>query len=94
MHKHSTFGEALEVSASMRAEYTLLTHFSSRYGKMGPVDEIDDGANVAVAFDFMEVGADQLATLAEMRPALVAIFKERAEANETQRENRIFKKLR
>lgn len=52
--KHSTIGEALFVAKSMKAKFTLLTHFSQRY-KYIPMNTETFSDNVGIAFDFMMV---------------------------------------
>ena len=59
--KHSTFTEAIEEGRSMKAKFTLLTHFSQRYSKTPYLkDEIEGQENVGIAFDNMSVSADKL----------------------------------
>lgn len=58
-NRHSTVSEALEQSRQMNAKYTILTHFSHRFGTKLPYIDTNVHPNVGVAFDFMElIGSD------------------------------------
>ena len=52
---HSTFGQAIDVAARMKARNVLLTHFSARYPKLPPVAFESRSPKVAVAFDYMTI---------------------------------------
>lgn len=58
-NRHSTVSQALEQSKEMNAKYTILTHFSHRFGNTLPYIDTKVHPNVGVAFDFMEIiGSD------------------------------------
>jgi ribonuclease Z len=63
--RHSTVGEAIDISVQMRAKYTILTHFSSRFEKMVPDVRAygSRAANVACAVDGMHVELARLPLL-------------------------------
>lgn len=42
--KHSTISDALGIAYTMKAKYTVLTHFSQRYPKLPNMDGLDDNA--------------------------------------------------
>ena len=65
LKKHSTTQEAIRVSQKMRAKFTILTHFSSRYSRLPQFEEAFVSQNVAVAFDMMSVRLSQLPSLIE-----------------------------
>lgn len=59
LNRHSTVSEALQQSKQMNAKYTILTHFSQRFGTKLPYIDTKIHPNVGVAFDFMEIiGSD------------------------------------
>jgi len=68
--KHSTITEAVEEGEGMNAEFTLLTHFSQRYAKMPPLDELMGRKRVGIAFDNMVVKPHQLNTIPGIYPAI------------------------
>ncbi|TNN19299.1 Ribonuclease Z [Schistosoma japonicum] len=49
--RHSTTSDAIQTGRYMKASFTLLNHFSQRYGRLPPIDTFDQ--NVAASFDFM-----------------------------------------
>nr|AAP06344.1 similar to GenBank Accession Number AF308694 ELAC2 in Gorilla gorilla [Schistosoma japonicum] len=51
--RHSTTSDAIQTGRYMKASFTLLNHFSQRYGRLPPIDTFDQ--NVAASFDFMRV---------------------------------------
>lgn len=61
-NRHSTVSMAIEQSQKMRAKYTILTHFSSRYHIL-PYIGVGLPANTSIAFDFMEVTPSDLPRL-------------------------------
>lgn len=68
--------EALNVARKMKAKYTVLTHFSSRYQKLPLLSEQFFGpqANVSVAFDNMRFSMWQLSKLHFSLPLLKSVF--------------------
>jgi ribonuclease Z len=64
--KHSTVDEAIEVKNKMKAKWTILTHFSTRYNKIMNLDSIEND-NLFISFDFMNV---HMANLEECRNSL------------------------
>jgi ribonuclease Z len=74
--KHSTIGEALEVSKEMNAKHTLLTHISARYSKFVITEDMNID-KCTFAFDFMSVSPDQMSLLNKKTVAKVnVLFKE------------------
>ena len=63
--RHSTTGEALTVSAQMKAKFTLLTHFSQRYPKI-PIFDVTStsSASAGISFDLMCVPFNRLCSIA------------------------------
>ena len=59
---HSTISEAINVGHKMQAKFTLLTHFSQRYGKLPllPMEQLNNDDNIGLAFDNMIISANQL----------------------------------
>ncbi|OTF73179.1 hypothetical protein BLA29_001262 [Euroglyphus maynei] len=58
---HSTMSEAINVGRMMGAKFTILTHFSQRYGKLPLLpDNEQTNDNIGLAFDNMIVKANQL----------------------------------
>ena len=72
---HCTFGEALKISSQMKPEFTLMTHFSSRYPRI-PSVLMDDRVHsrVGVALDCMSVRLKELDSLHADLPAMKEIF--------------------
>lgn len=59
LNRHSTVSQAIQQSKQMHAKYTILTHFSQRFGTTLPYIDTKVHPNVGVAFDFMElIGSD------------------------------------
>ena len=76
--KHSTFTEAVEISKKMKAEQTILTHFSQRYAKLPILDEfqVEDAKNCGIAFDHMVISPKTIPAIPKMYPALKEMFEE------------------
>jgi len=74
--QHSTTGEALGVGRRMGAYRTLLTHFSQRYPKVPPLDEVCAEGSAAVAFDLMSVDLADLGALPAMMPPLARLARD------------------
>jgi len=72
--KHSTFTEAIQEGHAMNAKFTLLTHFSQRYGKIPCLDEIQGKPNVGIAFDNMVVNPDTMKMIPALYPAITRLF--------------------
>ena len=64
----------------MAAAFTLLTHFSQRYAKMPPLEEVLGRQGVGVAFDNMEVTPSRLRSIPALYPALQRWMWEHLEA--------------
>jgi len=60
--RHCTVAEAVDVATRMEAEYTILTHFSSRFEKLVPDLTVygEKAKSMACAVDSMEVESDRL----------------------------------
>ncbi|XP_076390326.1 ribonuclease Z isoform X2 [Megachile rotundata] len=69
---HSTTSEAINAGKHMNAKFTLLTHFSQRYSKIPAIPE--QGLNVGLAYDFMEIKLPQLPLLPLFYPSLKVMF--------------------
>ena len=76
LKQHSTTGEALSIGRRMRAYRTLLTHFSQRYPKVPPLNEIAQDGSAAVAFDLMSINLADVATLPSIMPGIVKLAAE------------------
>lgn len=63
LNRHCTVSQALEQSKEMNAKYTILTHFSQRFGHTLPYIDTKLHPNVGVAFDFMEIIGSELPKL-------------------------------
>ncbi|KAA3677125.1 ribonuclease Z [Paragonimus westermani] len=59
--RHSTLSSAIRTGESMMASFTLLNHFSQRYGRLPMLDTFRP--SVATAFDFMKIRFDDLRRL-------------------------------
>ena len=72
---HCTFGEALKISSQMKPEFTLMTHFSSRYPRI-PSVLMDDRlhSRVGIALDCMSVRLKELDSLHADLPVMKEIF--------------------
>jgi ribonuclease Z len=79
--KHSTISEALETSRKMNAKWTLLTHFSTRYGRISRINDINL-KNTCFAFDFMYLSPKYFHLLNELLPYLNVVFKDHVIINE------------
>ncbi|KAF9159871.1 Zinc phosphodiesterase ELAC protein 2 [Actinomortierella ambigua] len=82
---HSTTDEAIRVGEGMRAQFTLLTHFSQRYPKIPRFDyqsrQIAVNADnpqakmpVGLCFDLMSVKLGEIPVLPKFLPALEALY--------------------
>lgn len=60
-NRHCTVAQAIEQSQKMNAKYTILTHFSKRY-RYPQIDSLKY-KNIGIAFDFMELTANDLSKL-------------------------------
>lgn len=76
LKQHSTIGEALSIGRRMRAYRTLLTHFSQRYPKVPPLNEVAEDGSAAVAFDLMSINLADVASLPSVMPKLVEVAKQ------------------
>ncbi|OQV21815.1 Zinc phosphodiesterase ELAC protein 2 [Hypsibius exemplaris] len=71
--RHSTTSQAVEAGRSMKAKFTMLTHFSQRYAKI-PLLREGLPTDVGVAFDNMRVRLSELSKIPPMLPALKLMF--------------------
>lgn len=71
---HSTISQAILQAQRCNAEYTILTHFSGRYQNL-PYIEGDLPDRIGIAFDFMQVTADDLSRLNSLYPKYRNIFR-------------------
>ena len=78
---HSTIQEAVSVAQRMSAKQTILTHFSSRYGILGHIDEVN-AERVGFAFDFLCVSAASVSQLNHIGDMLKTLFVAQVESNE------------
>ncbi|XP_076322011.1 ribonuclease Z [Tachypleus tridentatus] len=90
---HSTTSQAIKVGAKMRADFTLLTHFSQRYAKV-PLFNDNFHNTVGCAFDNMKVRPCDLPILPLLLPSLKCLFHEHYEEMQEktakrQRRNRV-----
>lgn len=73
--QHSTIAEGLSIGKRMRAFRTLLTHFSQRYPKVPPLEEVTADGSAACAFDLMCINLADVAGLPAMMPAIEELAK-------------------
>lgn len=71
-NKHSTVGDAIRAGKEMHASFTLLNHFSQRYGRLPGLHTFHP--DVGTAFDFMQVRFRDLHRLAYYVPYYQYIF--------------------
>lgn len=71
--KHSTIAQAIEQSVKMNAEYTILTHFSTRYTLLPWIDG-DLSENIGIAFDNMELVEGDFRQLSTLYPHMKKMF--------------------
>ncbi|XP_054169006.1 ribonuclease Z, mitochondrial-like [Oppia nitens] len=74
---HSTVSEAIDVGRRMSAKFTILTHFSARFGKMPLIpDNVfdDNNGRLGIAYDFMRVSLNQLNRLPILLPTLRCLY--------------------
>jgi len=90
--KHSTFVEAIEDGKKMDAKFTLLTHFSQRYGKAPLLDEIEGHENVGVAWDHMTVSPKTWPLIPKVYPIMKEVFSEEFNDMREKREQYLEKK--
>lgn len=90
---HSTVSQAIRQGEKMRAEFTILTHFSQRYAKLPRMD-YDPEKRVGIAFDNMIVTVPDLQNLNLLYPTLKVLFSEDFEEMEQKAIKRMNKRLR
>lgn len=78
-HFHSTMSEAIEVGRLMNARFTILTHFSQRYGKLPFITErqrikLETDKSYGLAFDNMKINAKQFERLPLMYDTLRCMY--------------------
>lgn len=62
-HFHSTISEAINIGKLMHARFTILTHFSQRYGKLPFLPDQSNFDKVGIAFDNMRVNPSEFIRL-------------------------------
>jgi len=83
LKRHSTTREAIELSRQMNAKFTILTHFSQRFGKI-PYLTKDFDDKIGIAFDNLCLRCpSQLGRLPMLRPIFEKIFKKDLDDIET-----------
>jgi len=75
--KHSTVAEAVQVGVSMKAKFTVLTHFSQRYPKLPPDAEEETGTHVIIASDLMTLQSNALMSAVGIAHKVEQILDER-----------------
>jgi hypothetical protein len=65
----------------MNAKWTLLTHFSTRYGRVSVVNDVNE-KNVGFSFDFMQLTSKNVEKINAVLPQLKVVFKEYADIYE------------
>lgn len=89
---HSTVSQAIEQGRRMRAQYTVLTHFSQRYAKLPRIESAASLAgNVFIAFDNMEVTLSDMRYLGRTLPTMQLMFTDHCEEMEQKALKRAFK---
>ncbi|XP_059059090.1 ribonuclease Z, mitochondrial [Achroia grisella] len=75
---HSTTSQAIEAGRLMRAQYTLLTHFSQRYARLPRLNQhiLNDNHTVGIAFDNMQITMGDLELLPYIYAPLQLMFAE------------------
>ena len=79
--RHSTVGEAIDISRRCGAHRTILTHYSQRYPSFPPLTEVQL-RSVTLSFDFMRVSFKDLVWSHHLTPVLVAAFPPEEESDE------------
>ncbi|KAH7911176.1 hypothetical protein BJ138DRAFT_1151318 [Hygrophoropsis aurantiaca] len=83
---HSTFGQAIGIGKSMKAQNILLTHFSARYPKMPPPSALKtEGPNdpvLALAFDMANIKLGEMWKLSAYMAAIEQSFIDSPEEND------------
>ncbi|KAG5890173.1 hypothetical protein JTB14_014340 [Gonioctena quinquepunctata] len=90
---HSTTSQAIDIGKKMKAKNILLTHFSQRYAKLPRFNE-NFGENVGIAFDNMQVTAENISLLPHLHPVLKVLFAEHYEELEHKAAKRQMKQER
>lgn len=85
--RHSTTSQAVAMGMKMRAEFTMLNHFSQRYAKI-PLLSPDLTDRVGISFDHMKIRLGDFRVLPRLFPALKALFAEEIEEMEERRDRR------
>ncbi|VDP78572.1 unnamed protein product [Echinostoma caproni] len=90
--RHSTIGSAIRVGRDMHAKFTLLNHFSQRYGRVPMWDQFIP--NVAVTFDLMKIRMDDLKRLPYYVPFYKYAFAKHWDAQKVKTEAYCWRKFR
>lgn len=83
---HSTLSEAIDIGRRMNARFTILTHFSQRYGKLPFMSDEVNGPTVGMAFDNMRISPDEFVRLPLMYDALKCMYSKHIESLQYKRE--------
>lgn len=78
---HSTIQEAVSIAQRMNAKQTVLTHFSSRYGVLGHIDEIN-ADRIGFSFDFLFLSPNNMDQINHIGDMLKTLFVSQLETNE------------
>lgn len=84
-HFHSTMSEAINVGRRMNARFTILTHFSQRYGKLPFLETTADEnglQTVGLAFDNLQICPADFYRLPLMYDALKCMYSKHLETLE------------
>ncbi|CAH8493723.1 unnamed protein product [Dicrocoelium dendriticum] len=90
--KHSTLSSAIRTGERMDARFTLLTHFSQRYGRLPMLDTFSK--NVATAFDFMKIKFSDLPRLSYYVPYYKYAFRKHWDTQQAKTEAYTWRKYR
>ncbi|KAK4475677.1 hypothetical protein MN116_000945 [Schistosoma mekongi] len=90
--RHSTTSDAIQTGRHMNASFTLLNHFSQRYGRLPPIDKFDQ--DVAASFDFMRVKFRDLYRLSYYIPYYQYAFAKHWTLAKTKTDAHLYRKLR
>lgn len=78
LKRHSTVGEALSVARRMRAKAVILTHFSQRYPRIPPLQQMSmkEERPIVFAFDFVRLTPKTISVAAKLTGAMRLLYPE------------------
>lgn len=82
---HSTVSQAIDIGEEMKANFTLLTHFSQRFSKtfyMPEIGQRSDFSRIGMAFDNMHIRLAELPILPLFYPCLKIMCYEETEVKD------------